>query len=64
MNGPITQIERLPKVVNVLSNFGISVDEKVLTIIWMIQGRIKGTLLEVLYTFGGGYMIYCWYHNN
>ena len=64
LNGPVTQIEKLPKVINILNNFGISVDEKVLTIIWMIQGRIKGALLEGLYTFGGAYMIYCWYHNN
>lgn len=64
LNGPITQIERLPKVINILSNFGIFIDEKILTIIWMIQGRIKSALLEILYTFGGAYMIYCWYHNN
>lgn len=64
LNGPITQIEKLPKVINTLSNYEIYIDEKILTIIWMIQGRIKGALLEVLYTFGGAYMIYCWYHNN
>lgn len=64
LNGSITQIERLPKVINILSNFGIFIDEKILTIIWMIQGRIKSALLEILYTFGGVYMIYCWYHNN
>lgn len=64
LNGPITQIERLPKVINILSNFEIFIDEKILTIIWMIQGRIKSALLEILYTFGGAYMIYCWYHNN
>ena len=64
LNGPVTQIEKLPKVINTLSNYEIFIDEKILTIIWMIQGRIKGALLEVLYTFGGAYMIYCWYHNN
>lgn len=64
LNGPVTQIEKLPKVINTLSNYEIYIDEKILTIIWMIQGRIKGALLEILYTFGGAYMIYCWYHNN
>lgn len=64
LNGPVTQIERLPKLINTLSNFGIFIDEKILTVIWMIQGRIKGALLEVLYTFGGAYIIYCWYCNN
>lgn len=64
LNGPITQIEKLPKVINISSNFGIFIDEKILTIIWMMQSRIKSALLEVLYTFGGAYMIYCWYYNN
>lgn len=64
LNGPITQIEKLPKVVKILNDFEIYIDEKILTILWIIQGRIKGALLEVLYTFGGAYMIYCWYHNN
>lgn len=64
LNGPITQIEKLPKVINTLNNFGIFVDEKILTIIWMIQGIIKSVLLEVLYAFGGAYMIFCWYYNN
>lgn len=64
LNGPVTQIEKLPKVINTLSNYEIYIDEKILTIIWMILRRIKGALLEILYTFGGAYMIYCWYHNN
>ena len=64
LNGPVTQIEKLPKVINTLSNYEIYIDEKILTIIWMIQGRIKSALLEIIYTFGGAYMIYCWYHNN
>ena len=64
LNGPVTQIEKLPRVINTLNNYEIYIDEKILTIVWMIQGRIKGALLEVLYTFGGAYMIYCWYHNN
>lgn len=64
LNGPITQIEKLPKVINVLSEFKIYIDPKILTAFWMIVRTIKGALLEVLYTFGGAYMIYCWYHNN
>lgn len=64
LNGPVTQIEKLPKVINTLSNYEIYIDEKILTIIWMIARTIKSALFEMLYTFGGAYMIYCWYHNN
>lgn len=64
LNGPVTQIEKLPKVINTLSNYEIYIDEKILTIIWMIARTIKSALLEIIYTFGGAYMIYCWYHNN
>ena len=64
LNGPVTQIEKLPIVINILNNFEIYVNEKILTIIWMIQGRIKSFFLELLYAFGGAYMIYCWCHNN
>ena len=64
LNGPVTQIEKLPKVINILNNFGINIDEKILTAFWMIARTIKSILFEVLYAFGGAYMIYCWYHNN
>lgn len=64
INGPVIQIEKLPKVINILNEFEISIDTKILTVFWMIARTIKGALLEILYTFGGAYMIYCWYHNN
>lgn len=64
MNGPVTQIEKLPKVIEVLNNFGIEVDEKILIAFWMIARSIKGLLFEIIYTFCGAYMIYCWYHND
>ena len=51
LNGPITQIEKLPKVINTLNNFGIFVDEKILTIIWMIQGIIKSVLFGSIICF-------------
>lgn len=63
-NGPVTQIEKLPKVINALSEFEIYINPKILTAFWMIVRTIKGVLLEILYTFGCAYMIYCWYHNN
>ena len=64
INGPITQIEKLPKVMTILDNFGINVDQKILITFWMVARAIKGLLFEVIYTFGGVYIIYCWYYNN
>lgn len=64
LNGPVTQIEKLPKLINILNSLEIYIDEKTLIALWMITRTIKRVLFEGLYTFGGAYMIYCWYHNN
>lgn len=64
INGPVTQIEKLPKVMAFLDGYGINIDQKVLIAFWMIARVIKGLLFESIYTFGGAYMIYCWYHDN
>lgn len=62
INGPVNQIEKLPKVLSILNNMGIYIDEKYLIMLWMIIRTIKSVCLETFYTFGGAYMIYCWYH--
>lgn len=63
LNGPVTQIQRLPSVLALLSNLGIRLDEVTALKLWMLGRPIKGILFESLYTFGAGYMIFCWYHN-
>lgn len=63
-NGPITQIEKLPILIKFLANFDIQIDSKSLISFWMILRVIKGVFFEVLYTFGGAYLIYCWYHDS
>lgn len=64
ISGPVTQIEKLPKLIELLKGFGINADAKLLTALWMIARVIKGVLSEVIYAFGGAYMIYCWYHDD
>lgn len=64
VNGPVTQIEKLPKVIEILNSFGIDIDVKLLTALWMVARTIKGLLFDVVYAFGGAYMIYCWYHDD
>lgn len=64
LNGPMNQIEKLPKAYNLLHRFGIPVDEKMLLGIWLIIRPIKGFILEIFWSFGISYMIYCWYRNH
>ena len=64
INGPVTQIEKLSKLMAILDSFGINIDQKVLIAFWMIARAIKGLLFEIIYTFGCAYMIYCWYYDN
>lgn len=64
INGPVTQIEKLPKVMVFLNSLGIHIDQKILIAFWMIARVVKGLLFDSFYTFGGAYMIYCWYHND
>ena len=64
INAPVIQIEKIPKALSILYNLNIYVDEKLLTIFWICARVLKGLILEILYTIGGAYVIYCWYHNN
>ena len=65
-NAQINHIEKLSVIINYLNDFGILgyIEDDCLMILSMFLARIKGIFLDVLYTFGGAYMIYCWYHNN
>lgn len=61
--GPVSQIEKLPKVLMFFHSLGISIAEKNLFEVWMSARLVKQVFFEVLYTFGAAYMIFCWYHN-
>lgn len=63
LNGPVTQIQKLPRALALLANVGIQIDEATALRLWMLGRPIKGILFESLYTFGAGYMIFCWYYN-
>ena len=64
LNGPVTQIEKLPKLIAFFDNIGINANEQIVTALWMFARTIKSCIFEVFYGFGGAYMIYCWYHDN
>lgn len=64
LNGPISQIEKLPRVLEIFESYGIILDHKFVLGVWMIVRQIKGVFLEMFWCFGGAYMIFCWYYNN
>lgn len=64
LNGPVEQIEKLPKVLNLLYTFGMNIEEQFLLIAWMIARIIKNLIVDIVYTFFGAYIIYCWYYND
>ena len=61
INGPIDQIEKLPKVIAVLKNLEVYIDTRILISVWLVARTIKALIFEVFYTFCGSYMFYCWY---
>ncbi len=63
LNGPLDQIEKLPRVLDFLSVHGIHVDAKVLMQLWLAARQIKGVFLDAFWCFGGAYLVYCWYRN-
>lgn len=56
--GPISQIEKLPSVLLFLNKHGVYVEQKSLTILWIGMREIKGSILDVLYTFGFSFILY------
>ncbi len=64
LNGPVNNVEKLQKVITIFKTHDINIDEKFLTMLWIISRPIKSSLTEIVYTFGGAYMIYCWYYKN
>ena len=63
-SAPLSQIEKLPKLLGFLAEHGIYLDEKYILCLWIIARTIKGVFLETLWCFGGAYMIFCWYCDN
>lgn len=58
LSGPENQIEKLPVVLKILNNLGLSIDEKYLTIVWIGVRSVKGSILGTLYTFGFSFILY------
>ena len=58
LNGPVDQIEKLPKVLAFCHAHGINVDSKLLMQAWIIARQLKSVLMEAFWCFGGAYVMY------
>lgn len=62
MESSINQSEKLLKVYYMFQYININIDTEKMVMVWLILKSIVGCFLQLLYTFGVAYMIYCWYH--
>lgn len=63
-NGPVGQINGFSNIIKIISYFSIDINQNSLLSFYVILKSIRDILFEIIYGFGGAYMIYCWYHNN
>lgn len=64
INGPVSQIDKFPSVMNWLSSHNIQMDQSSVVGIWIVIRFIKNAFLEYLYTFGTSYMLFNWYYED
>lgn len=64
LNGPVTQIQKFSIVAPFLSYLQIQINKDDLVLGWMVIRIIKGLFLSYLWTFGMGYLVFCWYRND
>jgi hypothetical protein len=65
LNGPggLGQIEKLPGVYAFLHRNNVPITDIALFKTWLAARTIKSFLLEMFWTFGVAWMVYCWYKN-
>ena len=61
INGPLNQIKGTTLFVNFLSYLGINCSQTIIFISAMVMKSIKNIFLEIIYTFGVAYIVYCWF---
>ena len=58
LSGPLTQIEKLPHLLQFFQDHGIAVSAQNILMGWVGVRSIKGTILTVIYTFGFSFILY------
>ena len=61
LNGPVEQIDKLPKLLSILAKYHISVSKDTVMLLWMSVRWIKSIILETFYYWGTMYLVICWY---
>lgn len=64
LNGPISQVDKIPVIQAFLQRFGFDVSETTLLSIWMFARPLKGLFMTTFWTFGCSYLIYYWYRKD
>lgn len=64
LNGPISQVDKIPVMQAFWQRFGFDVSETTLLSIWMFARPLKGLFMTTFWTFGCAYLIYYWYRKD
>ena len=62
--GPLNQIEKIPKVLDLFHSLGIFIDPHVLLQYWLALRFMKSIILESFWCFGTAYLIFLWYKDD
>lgn len=62
-NGQAINNAKFAIALGLFNKVGINVEENTVLIFWLVLKFVKNIILNSFYTFGGAYMIFCWYHN-
>lgn len=62
LNSTESQIGKLEVILQFLYSYNIEIDKTVLLQNYLFVRTIKDIVLEIIYSFGCAYMIYCWYY--
>lgn len=64
INGPIERIDRLHEILTLISDYGVDLSREFAVCCYMVIRVLKNLFSETFYTFGGAYMVYCWYKSD
>lgn len=59
LSGPVSQIEKLPHLLQFLQQHSITLSVQSIFMSWIGVRAVKGTILNVLYTFGFSFLLFC-----
>lgn len=62
-NGQAINNAKFAIALGLFNKIGINVEENTILLFWLVVKFVKNIILNTFYTFGGAYIIYCWYHD-